>query len=203
MIILMIIGLVCSKLWAQELPPIFKSTPKKIIEGRTLSSFPQKTFLESLVLLSNGEILVNSHYEGIVYKINREGGKVKFASINGRLVGIAAYGKDKFIVTGSDENETAAIYIINAKGTANKLLNIPNGQFLNGITPLGGNEFLVADSYKGCVWKVNALTKLATEWLTDDLLKRSSEQDPTPAANGIKIYDNTAYISNSQKKYCS
>jgi hypothetical protein len=71
----------CTLTKAQELPPIFKDTPKQIVSAKTLASFPQKTFLENLILLPDGSLLANSHFEGVVYKITSSGEKTKFASV--------------------------------------------------------------------------------------------------------------------------
>jgi sugar lactone lactonase YvrE len=196
----MLVGFAYSVSTAQELPPIFSTTPKQIAAASTLASFPPKTFLENLILLPSGDLLVSSHYEGVVYKVNSKGEKEKFASVKGKVTGIAAYGKDRFVLTGNDENDKPEIYLLDTKGTINKLMDLKEGQFLNGIAHLSGDDFLVADSYKGSIWKVNANEKIASEWLTDDLLKRGNEQNPTPAANGLKIYNNTVYISNTQKQ---
>jgi len=195
-----LIGLGSITVNAQELPPIFKNTPKAIVTSKTFAAFPQKTFLENLILLPNGEMLVNSHFEGIVYKISSKGVKEKFASVNGKVTGIAAYGSNKFVLTGNDENDKAEVYLLDSKGNINKLIGLPEGQFVNGITHLSGDDFLIADSYKGCIWKINAKTKTISEWLTNGLLKRASEQNPTPAANGIKINNGILYISNTQKQ---
>jgi sugar lactone lactonase YvrE len=197
---LLVLLILCKNILAQELPPIFKDTEKKIVPAKTITSFPEKTFLENLILLPDGGMLVNSHYEGIVYKINSKGEKQPFASIKGKVTGIAAYGKDKFVLTGNDENDKAATYLLDSKGNINLLTAMPDAQFVNGITHLSGNDFLIADSYKGCVWQLNAKTKTVSIWLEDDLLKRGSDKNPTPAANGIKIYNNTVYISNTQQK---
>jgi hypothetical protein len=37
--------------FAQELPPIFANTPEEIAPASTLAVFPEKTFLENLILL--------------------------------------------------------------------------------------------------------------------------------------------------------
>ena len=200
LLLLWLLGFCCIVSTAQELPPIFKNTPKQIAAAKTFASFPQKTFLENLILLPSGEMLVNSHFEGTVYKINSKGDKQKFASVNGKLTGIAAYGNNQFVLTGNDENDKAEVYLLDNKGNIKKLMDLPEAQFANGIAHLNGDDFLIADSYKGCIWKINAKTKTVSEWLTGDLLKRGSEENPTPAANGIKSYNNTVYISNTQKQ---
>jgi sugar lactone lactonase YvrE len=92
------------------------------------------------------------------------------------------------------------VYELNTKGEIKKLIDMPEGQFVNGITFWKGDDFLIADSYKGCIWKVNVKTKQASVWLTDDLLKRASDRNPTPAANGIKFFNNVLYVSNTQKQ---
>jgi hypothetical protein len=199
-ILLVIICLISIASWSQELPAIFKNTPKKILESNTLATFPQKTFLENLILLPDGNLLVNSHFEGVVYKIDTKGNQSKLASVNGKVTGIAAYGKDKFILTGNDENDKPELYLLNNKGTIEKLMDLPDGIFLNGIAHFKNDDFLIADSYKGCIWKVNVKTKTVTNWLENDLLKRSTDKNPTPAANGIKMFKNKIYVSNTQKQ---
>lgn len=186
--------------WSQELPDIFKKTPKSIAESKTLCEFPKNTFLENLVLLPNSELLVNSHLDGIVYKVDHTGSKSKFATVNGKVAGIAAYGKDNFILTGSDKDDKPVLFLLKGNGTVEKLMDVPEAIFLNGITHLEKDDFLIADSYKGCIWKVNVRNKTIINWLEDDLLKRSTTQNPTPAANGIKKYKNAIYVSNTQKQ---
>ncbi|MEI6408230.1 MAG: gluconolactonase [Bacteroidota bacterium] len=186
--------------FGQNLPDIFKDTPRQIVPAATLAAFPPKTFLENLLLLPDGNMLVNSHFEGVVYKINSRGEKQKFASVKGKVTGIAAYGKHGFLLTGTDENDKAEVYLLDKKGAIRPLISLPEGQFLNGITQWSGDEFLIADSYKGCIWKINAKTKKAAIWVSDDLLKRGNVQNPTPAANGIKVFNKTVYISNTQQQ---
>jgi sugar lactone lactonase YvrE len=184
---------------AQELPPIFENTPSHPVASNTIASFPEKTFLENLLVLPDNDILVTSHYEGIIYKVS-EGETKTFASVEGKVTGIAAYGKDRFILSGNDQQDKAVLYVLDSKGNIRTLVSIPEARFVNGVTLLKGNDFLVADSYKGCIWKVNVETRQVSQWLTDDLLKRSSDQNPTPGANGIKIANNTLYISNTQQQ---
>lgn len=187
-------------LFAQQRPPIFDKTPRDIKPVSTLATFPKQTFLENLVLLPDGSMLVNSHLEGIVYKIKPSGEPQKFASVKGKLTGIAAYGKDKFVLTGNDENDKSVLFLLTTGGQISKLMDLPEAQFVNGITYLAVNDFLIADSYKGCIWKINAKTKVASIWLADAALERVSEQNPTPGVNGIKVFQQSVFISNTQKQ---
>lgn len=185
---------------AQELPAIFKNVPEKILPARVLATFPPKTFLENLVVLKDGSLLVTSHYEGVVYKIDSKGMSSKFASVKGKVTGIAPYGSRNFVLTGNDENDKPVLYVLDGNGTITLLMAVPEGIFLNGITHYKNDDYLIADSYKGCIWKVNVKTKTITNWLENDLLKRSDANNPTPAANGIKLFKNNLYVSNTQRQ---
>jgi hypothetical protein len=64
----------------------------------------------------------------------------------------------------------------------------------------GQLQFLIADSYKGVIWDVNPSTKTAKVWLADGSLARVSADNPTPAVNGIKMFDGALYASNTIKQ---
>lgn len=197
---LLLISFFSNQLFAQELPPIFEQTPVKLDKSNIIASFPEKTFLENLIHLPDGDFLINSHYEGIVYKVKLDGTKTKFAAVEGKLAGIAQYKKDKFILSGYDKEDKSVLYLLDTKGTIAKIIDLPDALFLNGITALDNEEFLIADSYKGCIWKANIKTKEIVVWLEDSLLKRNDIQNPTPAANGLKIFKNTLFVSNTQNQ---
>jgi hypothetical protein len=68
------------------------------------------------------------------------------------------------------------------------------------MTHLDGSRYLVADSYKGVIWEVDAISKTARIWIQDSLLARSDSNNPFPAVNGIKIFNNSLFASNTQRQ---
>lgn len=185
---------------AQSLPQIFKETPKEINRSLTLSSFPVKTFLENIALDEKGNLFVTSLEEGKVYKITTAGVKSEFAKINAMLAGIVYIGKNLFYLTGWNCNGKPTIFSLNQLGKIEPVLQLDDAYFLNGITALQKNVFLICDSYKGAIWQFDVLTKKASVWLQDDLLARVDTSHKFPAANGIKIYKNVVYVSNTDKQ---
>jgi sugar lactone lactonase YvrE len=123
-----------------------------------------------------------------------------YASIDGKIAGIAVYHKNQFLVTGWDKQGKAAIFKIDAKLAVDKVLNIEGGMFPNGIIRLQGDKYLVADSYAGCIWQYDASSNKATVWLKDQMLERSSAKSEYPAANGLKVYKGNLYVSNTEKQ---
>jgi sugar lactone lactonase YvrE len=189
-----------SGLFSQHLPKLFESTPKHLLDAKTLVAFPKNTWLENLVVGENGSLYVTDYPEGKVFKVSPDGKKEGYASIDGKIAGIAVYHKNQFLVTGWDKQGKAAIFKIDDKLAVNKLLNIDGGLFPNGIIRLQGDKYLVADSYAGCIWQYDAASNKATVWLKDRLLERSSAKSEFPAANGLKIYKGNLYVSNTEKQ---
>jgi hypothetical protein len=182
-----------------QLPDIFAGTPQRIAGASTLAQLPPNTFLENLTFSRAGQLLVTSHADGKIYRL--AGSELQpFAQIRGKIAGIAERPQGGFIVTGSDEAEKQAVFAINSKGETKLLVTIPQAQFLNGIEPLKGDTYLVADSYKGAIWKIDAKRATAQVWLTHPLLERADAQSPFPAANGVRVQGKTVWVSNTAKQ---
>jgi sugar lactone lactonase YvrE len=189
-----------SGIFSQNLPNIFASTPKQLLDAKTLAAYPKNTWLENLVVGQNGALYVTNYPEGKVFKIAADGKKEVYASIDGKIAGIALYHKNQFLVTGWDKQGKPAIFKIDDKLSVIKLLNIDGGMFPNGIVHLHSDKYLVADSYAGCIWQYDAASNKATVWLKDKLLERSSSKSQYPAANGLKMYNGNLYVSNTEKQ---
>jgi putative intracellular protease/amidase/sugar lactone lactonase YvrE len=183
------------------LPAIFINTPEEIVSAQTVAEFPVNTFLENIAINRSGEIFVTSFEEGKVYRGTSAGAFKEFAKIGGNAAGISFDRQDNLLVAGITDDKTPAIFQIDRKGTVEPLVMIPNAMFLNGMTYLTSDRYLVADSFKGAIWEVNIADKTAHVWLQHERLARSeADFPPFPAANGLKIYGNTLYMSNTQRQ---
>lgn len=189
-----------SGIFAQNLPDIFGSTPKQLLVSKTLAAYPKNTWLENLVAGENENLYVTNYPEGKVLKVSPGGEKELYATIDGKIAGIAVYHKNQFLVSGWDKEGKASIFKIDDHRTVTKLLNIDGGMFPNGIIYFHDDKYLVADSFAGCIWQYDAAINQVTVWLKDELLARSSDKSQFPAANGLKIYKENLYVSNTEKQ---
>jgi hypothetical protein len=121
------------------------------------------------------------------------------ASTTGKVTGIAFAPDGGLIVTGWDAAGESILLHIHLDGSVTLLATLPDAIFLNGITPLTSQRYLTADSYRGCIWQFDWITRQVSLWLEHPLLARSHPEPPFPAANGIKRFGNTLYVSNTEK----
>ncbi|MBR8832513.1 MAG: SMP-30/gluconolactonase/LRE family protein [Stigonema ocellatum SAG 48.90 = DSM 106950] len=87
---------------------------------------------------------------------------------------------------------------IASDGAASILVSLPDAIFLNGLTHLTDQLYLIADSYRGTIWELNVVQSSARIWLEHPLLARANPENEIPAVNGLKIFDDILYASNTQ-----
>lgn len=184
-----------------SLPLIFTNTPKEILEAEVFTSFPPYTFVENIAIDTEGNLFVTSVEDGAVYKITEEGEKEEYAKVKGKLVGITPVTDKSYLVNGWNEEGIPTIYLLSGKHTIVPLLHLQEALFLNGMASIGDDAFLICDSYKGCIWKYNLETNTADIWLNDPLLARVDDTHTIPAANGIKVFNDTVFVSNTDKQF--
>ncbi|UBF28732.1 hypothetical protein K9N68_13320 [Kovacikia minuta CCNUW1] len=173
--------------------PILIQTPTAIAPARTIASFPLNTFLENITVDVEGNLFITSYEEGKVYRVTLDGAIAEIANINGNAAGIVVDSQGNLLVAGATEEKIATVFCITENGNIETLITIPEAIFLNGMTPLTDHRYLIADSYKGAIWESDAIEKTARIWLQDDRLAGSNPNHPFPAANGLKIHNNTFY----------
>lgn len=183
-----------------QLPPIFDQTPKAIVPDFLLAEFPVNTFLENIAVNAIGTLFVTSYEDGIIYEISPAGQRHEFARVDGKTAGLAFDQEGNLLVSGATSQGTSAIFKITQSGVET-LVTIADAIFLNGMTHLMGDRYLIADSYLGAIWEFNATQKSAKVWLEHDLLDRRSLENPIPAVNGLKIFQGVLYASNTQYQH--
>jgi len=183
------------------LPPIFALTPVAIAPAKILAEFPVNSFLENIVVTSDGNLLITDYESGKIYSVTNTGVVTEVAQVPGKVAGIALDSQGHILVDGADNNRIPTVFHIDHQGNVETLLTIPEGIFLNGMTHLTGDRYLIADSYKGAIWEINLRKKKAHVYLQDEKLARSIPDDFLPAINGLKIYNQTLYVSNTQRQH--
>ncbi len=181
------------------LPPIFDAAPRAPAASRIVTAFPAGTFLENVLALPDGALLVNSHLDGALYRIvPSTGERTLFAKLPGTIAGLAATDDGAFLVSGWLEGRQPAVFRVAAQGKSETLVLLPEGQFPNGVTRLAGSRFLVADSHRGVIWEIDAAARSVRLWWEHATLARTDATHGTPGVNGLKIHRGSLYYSNTQ-----
>jgi hypothetical protein len=86
-----------------------------------------------------------------------------------------------------------------SNATVSKLVDVTTSGFLNGLTALSTSAVLVADSYKGCVYRVDTRTGKYEVVVNDTKMKFDSISEPAVniGVNGIKIRNGYLYWTNT------
>jgi SMP-30/Gluconolactonase/LRE-like region len=177
---------------------MFSDQPIAIVPAQTLAEFPVNTFLESIVVSSDNTLFFTNHYEGKVIRIGADGVPMVHATIAGKATGLAAVSDGSLLLSGWDEQDTSVVWQITESGAATLLVSLPDAIFLNGLTRLSGDRYLIADSYRGAIWELDLAQETVQIWLEHPLLARANPENPTPAVNGLKIFEGVLYASNTQ-----
>ncbi|MBY0507644.1 MAG: SMP-30/gluconolactonase/LRE family protein [Bryobacteraceae bacterium] len=185
---------------AQQLPPVYANTPVQLVSSHTLAEFPTNTFLENIAIAADGAAYINSHLDGRIYRMASGSAPQAWAHVEGKVAGIAQRRDGGFLVSGWTKEEKAALFSVDRRGKASLLGLIDSGMFPNGVAAWKGDQFFVADSYRGAIYLADGTTGKTTVWLEDDRLKRADANNPTPGVNGLKAFGGFLYASNTARQ---
>lgn len=194
-------GLHAMQVPAQSLPPIYDRVPVRPAPANTVASFGQGEFLENLAIAPDGTLYVTSYEAGKVYRVSRDGQARLWASVDGTLAGIVLHPDGSVVLSGWVGGKSPALFAVDPDGRSRVALRLPGAQFPNGVLRWGDGVVLVADSYRGVIWRADLTQGRAAVWLEHDSLARASAENPTPAANGIKRHGDAVYVSNTARQW--
>lgn len=181
------------------LPPIFEHAPVDRVSSQIIAEFPANTFLESIAIDAENTLFVTSHFDGKILRITPNGAVAVYAEIAGKATGLTFASDGTLLLTGWDANNVSTVFKIASDGSVETLVTLPDAMFLNGLTPLDGDRFLLADSYRGAIWELELGDRAAKIWLEHPLLARSSPDKEFPAVNGLKQCNGVLYASNTEQ----
>jgi len=189
------------------LPAIFADTPTVLVPARQIAEFPANTFVESIAIGVDNTLFITSHYDGKVYRIGADSVPVLHATIAGKATGLVLTPAGNLLLSAWDAENISTVFTISPEGDVAVLVTMPDAVFLNGLTPLKtaslasavGDRYLIADSYRGAIWELDAAARSVQIWLEHPDLARSSPDKEFPAVNGLKIYGDYLYASNTEK----
>lgn len=181
------------------LPDIYAGTPVAIAPAQTLATLPVNTFLENLAIAPTGKLFVTSHETGEIITLDRDNALGRYAKLDGKVTGIVMVGKDRFLINGWNAEGIPFVAIL-VGGEVQFLETLPEAMFLNGITPIAANHYVMADSYRGAIWSFDLTTQAADIWLEHPFLARADSNNPFPGANGLKRFGDALYVSNTEQQ---
>ncbi|KAI8686672.1 hypothetical protein LRP88_13079 [Fusarium phalaenopsidis] len=196
-------------------------TPKPHV--RQLVELPG-VFVENLAVRPNGNLLLNTISQGQMYSLDPSQKNPKahvVASIGGvnALTGITPVGKDVYAVAGSNldadtaqfHNGSMKIALVSfekcgkAAGDAASVEVIIKGTDIgpvNGLTTLPRHQHIVvgADSTRGKIVRIDTIKRTAEDVFQDDLLAPVPDPSFPLGVNGIKIFKNHLYFTNTARR---
>ncbi|MCJ1344056.1 hypothetical protein MMC31_002256, partial [Peltigera leucophlebia] len=188
-----------------------KSLPSLPLPVEIIHEFPRGTWVENLAIRSNGLILATLVSAPEIYQVDP---KTRIASLVAKvpavtgLFGIASIEKDVYYViagnfsfaTFTAKAGSFSVWRVDVKtfepnktlAEVDKVVDIPQAQFLNGATLLSRNEgtLLIVDSLLGSVFRVNTRSKEVKVVIKDPLFDTTSTATIRVGINGLHLRRN-------------
>ena len=178
---------------------------------RLVYQFPNETFLESIAVRANGQLLVTLSDKTSVYLVNTTqlGPPTlvhNFTSVTS-VLGITETAPDVFaIVAGNfslSTGNTPGSYSVwrldmnFSPPQISLIVRIPEAGFLNGITPAPDtNIVLISDAVLGLAWRLNVITGAYSVAVSDPLMALPKNSTSPAGINGLHIFNSTLYFAN-------
>lgn len=176
-----------------------------VADTRVLAEFPNGTFLENLLVESDGDILVTSYTDKSIIRVAPDGSTATFASLPVHPSQVIAYGNGyvavghgRSFLDGAQQVEGSnALVFIDAGGKVEREVPVNGAVFLNGIALAPDGSILAADSLEATVWKLDPQTGGASVVVESDALLYAASNPFSPGANGVELRDGYLYVSSS------
>jgi len=184
-------------------------------------TLPDGHYAENLAVRANGKVLVTVIGAPEIWQIDpvTSTGELLYTFPGGTqsgncTLGITEYAPDVFAVVVGDFDIPSvsgvpgswAIWSLDFGSGAvvvEKITDISQAVFLNGLTSLApeqnGHFVMVADSYRGMIYRVNMITKQWIYFLNSQTLQPNSTAAIQLGVNGVRIHDNYVYYDNSAR----
>jgi hypothetical protein len=176
----------------------------KLYHSEIVASWPPGTWLENLVWDNQGNLYITDVIHKTIFKYSLASNSVsEFSKTEGHPLGLAVDDDGAMYVGGlkippgqPGSVDSNVIYKVDKQGNSSLFLEAPKARGLNGFTYFGPGVFLICDCWAGVIWKLDVKKRTITEWAKHPLL---ATKTPSPGANGIKLYKNFAFVSNSSQ----
>ncbi|CAI6023597.1 unnamed protein product [Clonostachys chloroleuca] len=200
----------------------YATAANAISPPRLIYEFPDNsTFIENLAVRPNGELVLTTFHDGHIYTINPFAYKsvpklaVKVPELTG-VTGISQIAPDVYAVAAGVVNVsefkweagTGRVFkldlskpYITGKAVLEPVVTMPEAGLLNGMTslPSYSHIILTVDSKTGVLYRINMDTGAAEVAFWSELFTISENPIEPLGANGIHVYGDYLYFTNSAR----
>jgi len=169
------------------------------VPATIVATWPVGTFVENLVALDDGSLLVSVHSEGRVERVQPSGGRRIWGAFDAGTTGLSRMGAHVLVSVGHPGQPHWAIHRMSNDGRSDKLVDVPEARFLNGSTPFRGESLLVVDSILGRAFEIDTRARTYRTWLDHDLLRKVTPEPMMPGVNGVKVFGRHVYFSCTER----
>lgn len=177
--------------------------------------FPDNTFIENIHLRPNGHLLLSTLSSDMLLTFDPASAKPSpkaVANLTGctGLTGMATVGLNTFAVSCgvhakfSFDNNTMRVFVVQIpdnsdSGVVLENISVPGTEVLNGMASLPFKPYIVLspDSIGGRIFRVNTVTREVDVAFEDPLLGYGNDTVVAVGANGLKIFNDYLYFTNS------
>jgi hypothetical protein len=175
---------------------LLQQIPGALLPARSVAQLLPMTFLENLEIAADGTIVMTSMLDGRLWMLPPGGEPRLLAQVEGRAYSIAAAPDGGWLVFGTSVHGRVVVFKVTAEGRSSVIMEVPAGVFPNGVQRFPGGHYLLADSITATIWDIDYNAGVASAWYSHPLLAPVPGQW-APALNGLKVFEDTLYMTNS------
>jgi len=172
------------------------------LPSRILATWAPGTSLENIAIRNDGIIAVSIGSEGEIDEIDpADWKKRRLAKLPVPIAGIAydAF-KNLWVAAGRPHQPPGMIWRVSRDGELVLWSGIEDAELLNGMcVTADGQGLLVAESFTGRIHWASMAETVTRVWLVEEALKPASPGTRTPGANGIRLWQDKAFVSVSDR----
>jgi putative intracellular protease/amidase len=170
------------------------------VTAEVLVRWPRGTFVENVTLLPPDLLAISIHSANCIELRHRDSGTlVATIELPQSPTGIVAVGDSLYLLTSEPGQSPATLYRWRAGSDLVAVLQIGGAKFANGLTRVGADRLLAADSILGCIHDLDLTARRARTWLEHPLLTKSSGYPYLPGINGIRRHRDAIYCTNTER----
>lgn len=191
------------------LPVMVMAQSSGLHQAQTIFTMPKGHFFENIASGPDQAFYITDYTGKAIYRYTTESGLTLFKTTDGHPVSLRfnTDGDGLLVVhripifAGPSFTESMALYRITTQGELSLLKEVPEASFLNGMTMLDEQSFLIGDAIKGIIWKINIQDGSFGIWLKSDALTQLTPGSHIPGVNGIQVYGDDFYAANGDRAH--
>jgi hypothetical protein len=163
-----------------------------------VATWPTGTFIENLVVLPSGDVIVSVLSEARLDRVSRDGRVSILRQFEAPPTGLALAGGDLYVAVGEPGAHAPTLWRLDpGTGAGEPFMALADMIFANGVTNFAPAALLIADSWQGRLVRVDLSARAAVTWFQHEALTRAPGIDFLPGANGVKRWGEEVTVSSN------